>query len=230
VGIYRCYHEGDVSVIKNFTRIPLLLLLVAFGCVAGVLLSQLLPRDLLSIIGGGGTVNTQATLILDRVQSLSQLTTTRYNYSLLVTSSREMPPILAGLYGESLSLIAVGHVNAGIDLSLLEAKDIVEQDGRLVITLPPPTLQDCFFNEQQSSIVQRDTGIFAQPSTTLDNAARRYAIEQLRDAALADGILAEAQTQAALVITELVTAIGVEQVQVNTAPPDPNAPPPATCG
>jgi hypothetical protein len=217
-------------VIKNFTRVPLLLLLVAFGCVGGVLLSQLLPRDLLSIISGGGTVNTQATLILDRVQAMSALTTTRYNYSLLVTSTREMPPILAGLYGESLSLVAVGHVNAGIDLSRLEAKDIVEQDGRLVITLPPPTLQDCFFDEPQSYVVRRDTGLFANASPELDNEARRYAIQQLRDAALTDGILAEAQTQAAAVITQLVTAFGVQQVQVNTTAPDAAAPFPTTCG
>jgi len=215
---------------KKLAGVPLMIILLLVGCVLGLVISQFIPRDLLSIIGGGGTINTQATVILDRVQSLSSLTTTRYNYSLIVTSEREMPPILATLYGESLSLVAVGHVNAGIDLSILEAKDIVVQGDRLVITLPPPTLQDCFLDEQQSYVVRRDTGLFANPSPALDNEARRFAVQQLRDAALEGGILAEAQTQAAEAVTQLVAALGVSQVQVNTTAPDANAPLPATCG
>ncbi len=216
--------------LKKLASLPALLLLLAVGCIGGVLLSQLLGSNLLSLIGGGGTITNRATVILDRVQALSSLTTTRYNYSLIVTSQREMPPLLAGLYGESLSFVAVGLVNAGIDLSLLESKDIVEQDGRLVITLPPPVLQDCFLNEQQSYVVRRDTGLFSNPSPALDNEARRYAVQQLRDAALSGGILAEAQTQATTVVTGLVQALGITQVQVNATPPDPNAPLPLTCG
>lgn len=215
---------------NNLTRAPLLLLLLAFGCIGGLLLGQLIPRDWLSIISGTQPVNNRITVVLERVQALSELATTRYNYSLLVTSQREMPTILATLYGESLSFVAVGHVNAGINLGLLEAKDIVEQDGRLIITLPPPVLLDCFLNEQESYVVRRDTGIFANPSPDLDNEARRFAIVQLRDAALENGILAEAQTQAATVITQLTGALGIEQVQVNTTAPDPTAPLPTTCG
>ncbi|NWF68941.1 MAG: DUF4230 domain-containing protein [Chloroflexi bacterium] len=215
---------------KALTRIPAILLLLAVGIILGLLLGQLLPRDLLSMISGGGTLGSRATVILERVQALAQLTTIRYNYSLMVTSSRDMPPLLAGLYGESLSFVAVGHVTAGVDLALLQAKDIVEQNGILVITLPPPALQDCFLDEQQSYVVRRDTGLFANPSPALDNEARRFAIQQLRAAALEADILASAQQQAVTAVTQLAQAFGQAQVQLNSTPPDPNAPLPLTCG
>src|SRR5690606_38453771 len=52
---------------------------------------------------------------VERVQALSALTTTRYNYANIVTGQTQVPGLLDRLYGESLVMVAVVHIDAGID-------------------------------------------------------------------------------------------------------------------
>jgi len=168
---------------------------------------------------------------VERVQALSQLTTTRYNYSHIVTGQTDMPGILATLYGESLVMVAVGHIQAGIDVSSITADSVVydEINNQLTVSLPAPTLQDCFLDEGESYIVERKSGLFAQPSPAIDTATRRYALRQFLTMALEDGILEEARTQAVAVMSGLIGDLTQADVQIEIAPADPNAPLPDTC-
>lgn len=168
---------------------------------------------------------------VERVQALSQLTTTRYNYANIVTGQTDMPSLLSRLYGESLVMVAVVHINAGIDVGAIAEGDIVydEATETITITLPPPTLQDCFLDENESYIAQRNSGIFAQPSTTLDTTTRRYAIRQFRDKALEDGILTDAANEAIEVVTEFMETVSDANVNVIVEPINPDAPMPETC-
>ncbi len=213
-------------------------LLVAAGQTVGGLIGNVadffeLP-ELVSFAEGAGVEIPEDVFIpeVERLQALSQLTTTRFNYSHLVTSAVDMPGLLQGLYGQGLGYVAVGHINAGIDLSQITEADIVYDEARnlLTITLPAPTLQDCFLNEAQSYVVTRSTGLFAQPSEELESAARRFAIRQYRDMALEDGILEEARDQSVQVVEEfLLSVIGDVVLVVEVAPIDADAPLPPTC-
>jgi hypothetical protein len=171
-------------------------------------------------------------LVLEKLKPISQLTTTRYNYSSIVTGERELPPILATLYGDRLVMIAVGHIEAGIDLLALTPEDIALADGVLTINLPPPALLTCFLNEAESYVVSRDSGIFAAPAPNMDTETRRYALRQFRDMAVEGGILTEAQIHSQTAIQQFVGALGianVRSVQVNSSTPDPNAVLPESC-
>jgi hypothetical protein len=177
-----------------------------------------------------------AALILERVQGMSQLTTTRYNFSNIVTTERELPPVLRALYGDRLVVVMVGHINAGIDLGVLTENDITLTENTLTIRLPPPALQECFINEQESYVVSRDTGLFASPAPTLDQEARRFAVRVFREMALEENILPDASQQAADIIEAAVSllldALETEQaftVQIVPASPDPDTPLPLTC-
>lgn len=183
-----------------------------------------------SIFSASPTIT--SSIILDRVQRLSQLTTVRYNYSSLVTSEREMPGVLGVLYGEKQVMVAVGHVNAGVNLADLGEESIIIEDNQILIELPAPVLQDCFLNEQSSYIVSRDTGIFAQGSPNLDTEGRRYAVRQFRNSALSEGILVEAQQQTKVVIDEFLNLFLPDrgpQLVVTVADPDPESLLPASC-
>jgi hypothetical protein len=169
---------------------------------------------------------------VERIQALSELTTTRFNYSQIVTGQTDMPALLAGLYGESLVMVAVGHVEAGIDLSHLTEADVSfdEESATLTIHVPAPVLQDCFLDEGESYIAQRQSGVFAQPSPALDTATRRYAITQFRETALEDGILQEAASRTKDVLfdflsitTEARLNLVMDEVSTDTSLPD-------TCG
>jgi len=168
---------------------------------------------------------------VERVQALSQLTTTRYNYANIITGQTDMPAILSRLYGESLVMVAVVHIDAGIDVSQITEEDIVydETTQTVTITLPAPTLQDCFLDEGESYVAQRQTGVFALPSPTLDTTTRRFALAQFRDKAIEDGILNDAAAEAVAVVSEFLGTVSEAQISVNIEPVTANAPLPETC-
>lgn len=212
----------------------------ALGClvlliapIAGLLLAGTLSIN--GIIGGiqsmfNAPVTVNIQLSLDSIQGMSQLTTVRYNYSSLVTSERDMPDVLKLLYGERQVMVAVGHVNAGIDLSQITAEDVSQDGNTIIVRLPPPQLQDCFVNEQESYIASMETGVFSRSAPELVVQGRRFAVQQFRSQALEEGILNDVQAQAKTVIENFVQSLNPEaQVQVTTSPPDPNAPLPETC-
>lgn len=173
---------------------------------------------------------------IERIQLLSDLTTTRFNYAQIVTASTDMPEPFATLYGDNLVMVAVGHIEAGIDLGALTADDVTlnESDNIVTLRLPAPVIQDCFLDEQQSYTVSRTTGVFASPSPALDSQARRYALNQFRDTAMEEGILREAQQEAENVLREFLVLLNDPEqtltIQFEFDPIDPNAPLPATCG
>jgi hypothetical protein len=216
---------------KGCLRYGLILLIgLIIGLIIALGVMTLQQQGLLNWLNA--PLQNRATVILERIQQMSVLTTTRYNFSSIVTSEREMPPLLAGLYGERQVLVAVGYVTAGIDLSRMTEQDITTQDGVMTIRLPAPTLQDCILDEGASYIAERDTGIFNRSAPDLDVQARQYAIEQFRDQSLNQNILGEVQGQAQVAISEFVTLLnipGVTTVSVETASPDPNAPIPPSC-
>jgi hypothetical protein len=220
---------------RPFCLAVLVLILLTTCAVGGtvvLLVRQIItiPPGLLSAFSGGASpITIQATTVLESIQQMSELTTTRFNYSSLVTSERELPDILKGLYGDKLMMVAVGHVNAGIDLRQMTSGSISIDNGVMTIRLPAPQLLDCFLNVEASSIVSRDTGLFARPANNLDIEAQRYAVRQFRDMALKEDILSQVQTNSQIVITNFVKNLGVKEVKVITSPPDPNAQPPDKC-
>lgn len=174
-----------------------------------------------------------ATIILDKVQQLSVLTTARYNFSTVVTSQRDMPAPLQLLYGERLALVAVGHVTAGVDLTALAAGDISLTDGTLRLSLPAAGIQDCFLDENASYVIERDTGLFNRGVADLESTARQYAVDQFKQFALNEGILTTAETQARTAIQQVIglaESENIRTVEVTFKPADPTAPLPASCG
>lgn len=213
-------------------KLVMRVLLVAIVLLAVYLLGMLSASSggLFNFLTGNNPPTVNVTTVLESIKSMSQLTTTRFTYSLVITSERDMPQLLAALYGDRQVMLAIGHVNAGIDLNQINQEDIQQVGDIFTVRLPAPALQDCFFNEQNSYVISRDTGLFARPLPSLDTHSRRYALQIFRDQALEDGILEEARVQSELAVQEFIDVLpGVEGVRVVTEAVDPDAPLPATC-
>jgi hypothetical protein len=214
--------------------LAILVLLLVNTCVVGgaiVLVTRqivTIPPGLISALTGNPSpVTITSTTVLDRIQALSNLMTTKYNYSSLITSEREMPGALKGLYGDKLLMVAVGHVTAGIDIQKIQITEV--KRGVFTITLPSPMLLDCFLDEKASYVVSRDTGFFAKPAPNLDQEARRFAVAEFRTRAVESDIYGEVTSRAKTLIEGLVLELGSKNSTVVTSPPDPNSPLPATC-
>lgn len=207
---------------------------------AALLVSGLTLNNFLGNLSGlfrGGVPDYSDIYIPDveAVRDLNQLTTIRRSYSHIVWNERDMPALLRAFYGDRLVMVAVGHIDAGVDLDLLTEEDLtyVVDTETLTIRLPQATLQDCFLDESKSYVVERATGIFAAPLPDIDNNIRRYAISQYREFALEDNILADAQMRAEESIRRSImlfnqNAESLDIVLISPTP-DPNAPLPETC-
>lgn len=172
---------------------------------------------------------------VEAVQRLNELTTVRRSYSNIVTSERDMPELLRGLYGDRLVMVAVGHVDAGVDLSQLTQGDLLydEATQMLSITLPPVRLQNCFLDENASYTVERATGLFAAPLPDLDEYSRSFALEQFRNLALEDGILEEAREETEVAIRQSIALFNSNAdaltITFTHTPNDPDVPLPSSC-
>lgn len=169
-----------------------------------------------------------ATTILDKVQNLSALTTTRYTFSTIVTVQSEMPSLLQALYGQKQVMVAVGYITAGIDMTQAQIQNAAAGDG-FTLMLPAPTLQDCILDEGKTYIAALEQGIFAPSNPTIDQETRRFAVQQLRQSAVDGNILVEAQTQAQVAVGDFLELVGVPNVQIAFAPASPNTPLPESC-
>lgn len=167
--------------------------------------------------------------------ALTQLTTIRYNYSNQVNTSTDMPAVLQALYGNSQVIIAVGSIEAGIDMSAMDENDILydAEQRQLTLRIPAAQITNCYLNDQQTYIAERTSGLFAADSTTLDTESRRFALRGFLQQALEGGILPDAQAQAALLVRDLATTISNASDEVRVVvlsdPVDENVPLPETC-
>jgi hypothetical protein len=154
--------------------------------------------------------------LVERIQALSRLTTSRYNYANIVTGQREMPSWLSTLYGDGLIMVAVGHIDAGLDVKQISEEDIAYDtaSNTLSLTLPAPTLQNCFLDENLSYTVQRNTALFASPMTNLEDDVRQYAVREFRNKAVEEGILEDAKREAQTTFSEF---LGMVSNNVNIA-------------
>lgn len=216
--------------IKAIVRVFTLLFVLVFCFALGYLSSSFnLFGNLFGSLFGPPRVN--IVTVLQQIEGMSQLTTTRFTFSNEITFERDMPAVIRALYGETVIFDIVGHVDAGIDLSTLTEDNFVHDGNTLTIRLPPPSLQDCFFDENQSQIRSRSAGLLSSQMTSIDIRARQQLVDIIRDNALENGILDEAQTRTEIVLGELVNSlvpIGTT-VRIVPAPADQVASLPATC-
>jgi hypothetical protein len=170
---------------------------------------------------------------VQRIQNFARLTTTSYNYADVQGGQRNMPAWLATLYGDSVVMVTVGVIEAGIDVSQISQEDILfdEANNILSIQLPYPTLQSCYLDENQSYIVQRDIALFGVPLANLEDTVRQYALIDYRDRALEEGIITAAQTEAEVVMRDLLGLILNPETSliIQFDAPIPDTPLPASC-
>lgn len=146
---------------------------------------------------------------LDQVRALARLQTTAYFLSTVVAVDK--PPQWP-FTEQRLLLVAHAQVTAGVDLSRIGETDVQVVGTRVVVHLPEAEVFDVFLREDQTYVYDYSRGIFARYDATLETTARRRAVEEFRQSALANGILADAQSRAEWEVQRLLLLLGYEAV------------------
>lgn len=158
--------------------------------------------------------------IINEVRLMARLETIQYSVEKVVTAEIGQQ-FLGDLFGDKLLFIAHGVVIAGIDLSELTADDLEMRDGLLTIDLPDPEVFIATLDNDKSYVYDRQTGLLRKSEIDLETQARQIAENEIYQAALADGILEQANANAELFMERLLDDLGFEEVVFIPYEPEP---------
>lgn len=149
--------------------------------------------------------------IINQIRPLARLETIQYSVEKIITAETGQE-VFGPLFGDRLLFVAHGLVIAGVDLSELSADDLKVNNGILEIKLPEAEIFVATIDNEKSYVYDRDTGIFRRPDENLETLARQAAEEEIRQAAVGDGILDQARLNAEVFLERLMDDLGFEEV------------------
>ena len=157
------------------------------------------------------TVLPDPVTIINQIRPLARLETIQYTVEKVITAEIGQNA-LATLFGDRLLFVGHGYVIAGIDLSKIRSDDISFEDGILVINLPEAEVFVATLDNEQSYVYDRETGLLTHGDIYLETTARQAAEDQIKQAALKDGVIKQAQTNAENYLESLLNTLGYPEV------------------
>jgi HAMP domain-containing protein len=157
------------------------------------------------------TVLPDPVTIINQIRPLARLETIQYTVEKVITAEVGQDS-LAPLFGDKLLFVGHGYVTAGIDLQNIRAQDFLVEDGVIRVRLPEAEIFEATLDNDKSYVYDRETGLLTHGDLNLETTARQTAEEQIRQAALEDGILAQAQTNAESYMESLLNKLGYSQI------------------
>jgi hypothetical protein len=145
--------------------------------------------------------------IISDVHALARLETIQYSVEKVITAETGQGTF-AFLFQDKLLFVAHGTVIAGIDLDKLKPDDMKMVNGVLNVRLPQAEIFVATLDNNKSYVYSRDTGVLTQQTKDLETLARQSAEDEIRKAALEDGILNLAQQNAEAYLTKFFGALG----------------------
>lgn len=148
---------------------------------------------------------------INEVRALARLETIQYSVEKVVTVE-----VGQGAYsfafGDKVLFVGHGTVIAGIDMEKIQPSDMRYENGVLYVRLPPAEIFVATLDNDKSYVYDRETGILRKSDPTLETLARQSAEDEILKAALEDGILAQAETNAETYLFRFFTALGYDNI------------------
>ena len=154
--------------------------------------------------------------IIHEVQALARLETIHYTIEKVITAETNQGA-LAALFGDRLLFVAHGYVIAGIDMQKIKTEDLWLEGNMLNVRLPAAEVLVASLDNDKSYVYDRQTGLFTPGNPTLETQARQVAEQEILKAAIADGILDNASTNAQTYLRRFFETFGYKQI--NFIPP-----------
>ena len=156
--------------------------------------------------------------VVQSIRSLADLTTVEYVEYTVIEKGTDSG-ILAWARGDSLTLLAVARIGAGVDLSAITADsfDVNHETGVVTVRLPSPEIQYIAVDNGATQVIDRTTGLFTKGDPRLETDARQVAETVLLQQAESAGILQEAEENAVTALTNFLLGLGYTQVEIITA-------------
>jgi hypothetical protein len=182
--------------------------------------NSLLGTQVADLLHPTPTVIPDPVTIIHEVRALARLETIQYSVEKVITAEVNQG-LFGPLFGDRLLFVAHGTVIAGIDMEKIAPTDLWLQNGVLNVHLPAAEVFVATLDNQKSYVYDRQTGLLTHGDVNLETAARQVAEDQIRQAALDDGILDLAGQNAEAYLTRLFLALGYPDVVFAASAPTP---------
>lgn len=145
--------------------------------------------------------------IIQDVKALARLETIQYTVEKVITAEIGQGNF-GFLFGDKLLFVAHGIVIAGIDMEKLQPGDMQMVNGVLNVRLPPAEVFVATLDNEKSYVYDRNTGLLTHGDQNLETTARQAAENEIKKAAVEDGILKQAQQNAESYLSKFFGALG----------------------
>jgi hypothetical protein len=157
---------------------------------------------------------TTGPVVVEGIQDLDQLATVRWTESVPITKESGGTDLERFFFGERVLLIAVGEVEAGVNLSDIGEDDVRVNGDSVTIRLPEPEVLSTSLDEEETRLYDRDFSLLnLRPDDDLVEEAREQALIEVEEAARENGILDYAESNAEDSLRAFVTTLGFEEVR-----------------
>src|SRR6266498_5580389 len=169
--------------------------------------NQSLQTQVSNLLHPTPTIIADPATYINEVRALARLETIQYSIEKVITGETG-GGTFKSLFGDKILFVGHGTVIAGIDMEKLQPEDMHFENGVLTVKLPPAEIFIATLDNEKSYVYQRDTGILAKPDINLETLVRQNAEDEIRKAAIEDGILEQAQTNAEAYLFKFFAALG----------------------
>lgn len=157
------------------------------------------------------TVLPNPVTVVYQVRTLARLETIQYSVEKVITAETGQG-VFAPLFGDRLLFVAHGVVIAGVDMMKLGPEDLWLENGILYVRLPKAEIFIATLDNDKSYVYDRDTGLLTHGDVNLETLARQAAEDEIKAAALEDGILEQAQLNAEAYLYRLLRNLGYDEI------------------
>ena len=169
--------------------------------------NQALQTQVSNLLNPTPTIIADPVTYINEVRALARLETIQYSVEKVITGETGGGTFQA-LFGDKILFVGHGTVIAGIDMEKLQPEHMRFENGVLTVRLPPAEIFIATLDNEKSYVYDRETGVLAKPDVNLETLVRQRAEEEIRGAALEDGILEQAQLNAEAYLFKFFAALG----------------------
>lgn len=201
------------------TTLVLALVIVVLSAGLGVGISQFGFMQRLPIVGPflfekQPEKTTTGPVVVEGIQDLNQLTTLHWKGYVFVTKESGGTRLERVFSGEVVRLVAIGDVDAGVDLAEVEQGDVRVTEETVTIRLPEPEILSVSLDEDETRVYDRDFSLLnIRPDDEMAEEARDVALDRITEAAREDDVLDTAEKNAKDSIRAFVTTLGFKEVR-----------------
>jgi hypothetical protein len=213
--------EKSSPVQKRSAAVPALILGIVLGLLVALLAVPAVARHVgtsmrnrisLAFLGRHDAIDISQPTVIASIQRLARLESVVYTMDKVVEGNRTSQYLPDILTGDKLLMVVHGQAVAGVDLSQVQASNVLIDGRSVIISMPPAELLSVSLDNSKTRVYSRITGLLVPADPNLESEVREKAETDLRQSALDSGILTTAQGNARATLTTMLHSLGFQQI------------------